>query len=89
MTKDDILKDLPALVSRAVTRYWETRTTQRNKQKQTGKADQGLRSAVTGGAQMDGIHAGGLRRIQQPGESLGTAFQGLPRVCRCVVSPQV
>jgi hypothetical protein len=55
MKKDDILKDLPALVSRAVARYWETRATQRNKQKQTGKADQGLRSAVTGGAQMDGF----------------------------------
>ncbi|MCX5838800.1 MAG: PaeR7I family type II restriction endonuclease [Deltaproteobacteria bacterium] len=55
MKKDDILKDLPALVRRAVARYWETRATQRNKQKQTGKADQGLRSAVTGGAQMDGF----------------------------------
>ena len=28
---------------------------QRDKQKKTGKADQGLRSAVTGGAQMDGF----------------------------------
>jgi len=35
--------------------YWETRATQRDKQKKTGKADQGLRSAVTGGAQMDGF----------------------------------
>ena len=55
MKKDDILKDLPALVGRAVARYWETRATQRDRQKQTGKADQGLRSAVTGGAQMDGF----------------------------------
>src|SRR5208337_3626747 len=42
-------------VGRAVAHYWETRATQRDKQKQTGKADQGLRSAVTGGAQMDGF----------------------------------
>ena len=55
MKRDDILKDLPARVGRAVAHYWETRATQRDKQKQTGKADQGLRSAVTGGAQMDGF----------------------------------
>jgi hypothetical protein len=55
MKKDAILKDLPALVSRAVARYWETRAIQRDRQTQTGRADQGLRSAVTGGAQMDGF----------------------------------
>ena len=55
MKRDDILDDLTARAGRAVARYWETRTTQRNKQEQTGKADQGLRSAVTGGAQMDGF----------------------------------
>jgi len=38
-----------------VAHYWKTRHGQRDKQKQTGKADQGLRSAVTGGAQMDGF----------------------------------
>jgi hypothetical protein len=55
MKRDDILKDVSARAGRAVARYWETRATQRDKQKQTGKADQGLRSAVTGGAQMDGF----------------------------------
>ena len=40
---------------RAVAHYWATRIAQRDRQKQTGKADQGLRSAVTGGAQMDGF----------------------------------
>lgn len=55
MKRDDILDDLTARAGRAVAQYWETRATQRNKQKQTGKADQGLRSAVTGGAQMDGF----------------------------------
>lgn len=40
---------------KAVALYWKTRTGQRNRQVQTGKPDQGLRSAVTGGAQMDGF----------------------------------
>ena len=39
----------------AVAHYWQTRSAQRTKQVQTGKADQGLRSAVTGGAHMDGF----------------------------------
>jgi hypothetical protein len=55
MTRDEILKDLPARVGRAVAHYWEMRTTQRDKQRQAGRADQGLRSAVTGGAHMDGF----------------------------------
>jgi len=55
MKQDDILRGLPARAGRAVAHYWATRTAQRNRQKQTGKADQGLRSAVTGGAQMDGF----------------------------------
>lgn len=41
----------------AVAHYWQTRFAQRTKQVQSGKADQGLRSAVTGGAQMDGFIA--------------------------------
>src|SRR5208283_3323104 len=55
MNINQILNDLPFRVGRAVAHYWETRATQRDKQKQTGKADQGLRSAVTGGAQMNGF----------------------------------
>jgi hypothetical protein len=39
----------------AVAHYWRTRHTQRRRQEKTGKADQGLRGAVTGGAQMDGF----------------------------------
>ena len=38
-----------------MTIYWATRTAQQQKQQQSGRADQGLRSAVTGGAQMDGF----------------------------------
>jgi len=41
--------------AKAVAHYWKTRATQRKKQEIGGKADQGLRSAVTGGAQMDGF----------------------------------
>ena len=57
MKRDGMLDDLNARAVRAVAHFWETRATQQNKQKQTGKADQGLRSAVTGGAQMDGFIA--------------------------------
>jgi hypothetical protein len=35
--------------------YWQTREDQSKKQKAQGSTDQGARSAVTGGAQMDGI----------------------------------
>jgi len=55
MNQSEILQDLPDRVEKAVAHYWQTRTSQRKKQEQTGKADQGLRSAVTGGAQMDGF----------------------------------
>jgi hypothetical protein len=55
MKRDDILRDLVERSGRAVAHYWKTRKGQRDKQKQTGRADQGLRSAVTGGAQMDGF----------------------------------
>lgn len=50
-----ILSDLPRYVREAVRFYWETRTKQLEKQAGTGAKDQGLRSAVTGGAQMDGF----------------------------------
>ncbi len=50
-----ILSDLPRYVREAVRFYWETRTKQLEKQAGAGAKDQGLRSAVTGGAQMDGF----------------------------------
>ena len=55
MISNHTLKDLPERTEKAVAHYWQTRSTQRKKQKQSGKADQGLRGAVTGGAQMDGF----------------------------------
>jgi hypothetical protein len=49
------LSDLPRHVREAVRFYWQTRTKQLQKQAGTGAKDQGARSAVTGGAQMDGF----------------------------------
>jgi hypothetical protein len=49
------MQELPERTRRAVAHYWQTRSAQRRRQEQGGKADQGLRSAVTGGAQMDGF----------------------------------
>jgi hypothetical protein len=42
-------------IEKAVSHYWMTRHAQREKQKKRGVNDAGLRSAVTGGAQMDGF----------------------------------
>jgi hypothetical protein len=39
----------------AVAQYWETRNYQRGRQTQGGRRDQGARTAVTGGAQLDGF----------------------------------
>jgi hypothetical protein len=55
VNQHDILKDLSDHTARAVAHYWGTRAAQRDRQQLSGKADQGLRSAVTGGAQMDGF----------------------------------
>lgn len=55
MSQEEILEDLGDLTRGAVAHYWATRNAQRDKQKLKGQADQGLRSAVTGGAQMDGF----------------------------------
>lgn len=52
---EKILRNLPERVSKAVAHYWLTREEQTKKQKTTGGGDQGARSAVTGGAQMDGF----------------------------------
>jgi len=50
-----IISQIDDKTAKAVSHYWQTRATQRQKQETGGKADQGLRSAVTGGAQMDGF----------------------------------
>ena len=50
-----IIDTLEQQIAEAVAHYWLTRKVQREKQKKQGKSDAGLRSAVTGGAQMDGF----------------------------------
>ena len=49
--------DLHLKVSKAVAYFWQTRRRQAEKQNKAGTRDQGARSAVTGGAQMDGFIA--------------------------------
>jgi hypothetical protein len=46
-----ILSDLPRFVREAVRFYWQTRTTQLEKQAGSGAKDQGLRPVVTARAQ--------------------------------------
>jgi hypothetical protein len=55
MKKSLAAMNLKNLTAKAVAHYWQTRAAQRKRQETGGKADQGLRGAVTGGAQMDGF----------------------------------
>jgi hypothetical protein len=55
MNNHEIMKQIGDRTTKAVAHYWQTRAAQRKKQESGGKTDQGLRSAVTGGAQMDGF----------------------------------
>ena len=53
MTK--LIHDLKRHTEEAIAHYWNTRKAQKDRQKLRGVSDAGLRSAVTGGAQMDGF----------------------------------
>jgi hypothetical protein len=55
MAEPNVLANLPQFVSNAVKVYWTTRTSQSERPRSAGVLDQGLRSAVTGGAQMNGF----------------------------------
>ena len=55
MNNQEVTTMITHRTAKAVAHYWQTRATQRKKQEAGGRADQGLRSAVTGGAQMDGF----------------------------------
>ena len=55
MPRSTLLSKLPRYTREAVRFYWETRSRQLQKQREAGGTDQGLRSAVTGGAQMNGF----------------------------------
>jgi len=49
------IDDIDKHVAQAISHYWRTRKAQKEKQRNRGVSDAGLRSAVTGGAQMDGF----------------------------------
>jgi len=49
------IDNLTKYVTQAIANYWSTRQKQSQKQETSGRSDQGARSAVTGGAQMDGF----------------------------------
>jgi hypothetical protein len=53
MNPDVILASLNSRLQEAVAFYWQTRNAQSRSQQARGATDQGSRSAVTGGAQMD------------------------------------
>jgi hypothetical protein len=53
--KSSTLAELQRHVPEAVKFYWRTRSEQSRKQQAAGGSDRGSRSAVTGGAQMDGF----------------------------------
>jgi hypothetical protein len=55
MTAPHTMARFPQAAAAAIAQYWATRAGQQQRQITGGRADQGLRSAVTGGAQMDGI----------------------------------
>src|SRR3989475_4357221 len=55
MANSSILAELPKHTREAVRFYWQTRARQLEKQRKAGGSDQGSRSAVTGGAQMNGF----------------------------------
>ncbi|VEN74026.1 Type-2 restriction enzyme BstVI [Candidatus Desulfarcum epimagneticum] len=50
-----IIDDIDPHVAKAVSHYWLSRKAQKDRQEKRGAPDAGLRSAVTGGAQMDGF----------------------------------
>ena len=52
---DKLLAELDRRLGEAIKVYWTTRRGQTERQRQAGRADQGARGAVTGGAQMDGF----------------------------------
>ncbi len=55
MNTFNLPENLQDMIGDAVAHYWETRLSQQRRQQQSGRVDAGLRSAVTGGAQMDGF----------------------------------
>ncbi len=69
------MKNLDERVSKAVRHFWATRNRQaRTQGRTTGRPDQGARSAVTGGAQMDGFIALAKELLLEAGLPEPTVF---------------
>jgi len=69
------MKDLDVRVRKAVRHFWATRSRQARSQGQnSGRKDQGARSAVTGGAQLDGFIALTKDLLVETGVSEPTVF---------------
>ena len=75
MNNHEIVKQIADRTAKAVAHYWQTRAAQRKKQETGGKADQGLRSAVTGGAQMDGFIDIFTELVRQAGIPVNCIFR--------------
>ena len=75
MNNHEIVKQIADRTAKAVAHYWQTRAAQRKKQETGGKADQGLRSAVTGGAQMDGFIDVFTELVRQAGIPVNCIFR--------------
>lgn len=70
------MNDLDRQLAKAVRQFWQTRRKQERRQgRATGKKDQGSRSAVTGGAQMDGLVHLVSRLLIESGIPEGTIFR--------------
>jgi hypothetical protein len=61
--------------SDSVKEFWRTRERQADAQKQRGQSDQGSRSAVTGGKQMDGFSRSISKLLTEAGIEEGGIFQ--------------
>ena len=62
-----VIENIDKEVANAVGVYWHTRKAQKAKQIKGGKSDAGSRSAVTGGAQLDGFVSLFAKIIQEAG----------------------
>lgn len=70
------MNELQQRLSKAVRQFWKTRRQQQRRQgKSSGKRDQGSRSAVTGGAQMDGFVKVVSELLVESGISDATIFR--------------
>lgn len=70
-----IIDNLELHISKAVAHYWQIRKAQRERQQKKGISDAGLRSAVTGGAQMDGFINLFTKLITDTGINDGCVFR--------------